>query len=140
MMLVIREQQMLQLQHAWREAWIDGLCSHLKGYFPHAVCTFDAAALRRTVEETVTGAAARHGYTSMRDLTRYLNLAAAYGWDFEERPECAWMQTYLHDPDVSCRSARLERLVACCIAEAASEDEFETSWGAHFSADANFPL
>lgn len=82
--------------------------------FPEATASLDDGRL----EELVAQAQARaesYGLTSDADRARFLNLAAVFGWDFDQDPERGWMQAMLTDPAVSSPSERLRLLAAACV-------------------------
>jgi hypothetical protein len=62
---------------------------------PETARTLGRDALARCIE---TGA--RHGLDSEEGARSYVALALAHGWDFEERPETAWLRQRLEDEDV----------------------------------------
>lgn len=118
-MLIMRDAQIQALQQHWAGQWIDRLCAHVHRWFPLVGASLPAAALHAQVTQVLERAQALHGFTSQRDTMRYINLSAVHGWNFEDRPECAWMREYLRDPDVSSVSARLERVVQRDLADQA---------------------
>lgn len=119
-MLVVRDSQRQALLDVRIAQWIDELSVHVERWFPLAGAGLSALQLREQVAQTLEWAQQAHGFTSRRDSMRYINLAAAHGWDFEARPENDWMVQYLRDPDVSSPSARLSRLVQRCLADEAA--------------------
>lgn len=119
-MLVLRESQRQALLDVHTAQWIDELCLHVERWFPLAGAGLSTAQLRQQVAQTLERAKQAHGFTSRRDTMRYVNLAGAHGWDFENRPENSWMLQYLHDPGISSPSARLSRLVQRCLADEAT--------------------
>ena len=130
-MLLVREAQKQALRDAGMAQWIDELCRHVERWFPLAGAGLSPAQLRARVVQALERAAASHGFTSRRDTMRYVNLAAAHGWDFEDLPENDWMSQYLRDPGVSSVSARLNRLVQRCLADEATARANRLLWAAY---------
>jgi hypothetical protein len=112
--MILRKAQLVALERHLRAAFITEMCDHLRKHFPACVSAIESRALSRRVEDALAYAG-RYGLTTRRDLARYLNLAAAYGWGFDREPGHAWMRRILNDPEVSDPSARLQRLVAECL-------------------------
>ena len=54
-----------------------------------------------------------------RDVTRFVNLCANYGLEFDAQPDHAWMRQILSDAAISSPSERLRLLTATCLHRAA---------------------
>ena len=59
--------------------------------------------------------AASYGLTSQQQACRFINLAAAYGWDFDSNPDLLWMRKILTDTSPGRPGERLDRLVQTCL-------------------------
>ena len=113
-MLIIRDAQMAVFRAPQHQRFIDAMCKHLRDTFPEEMAPFDDNTLKLKVSQTLKRAAG-YGLTSKQDSCRYLNLAATYGWEFDQNPQQQWMHHYLTDPQVTSTSERLNLLVDQCI-------------------------
>lgn len=121
-MLLIAGPQMEHLAREARSRYVAELCAWLRASFQASVWAVAERELRERVEAALA-CAARHDLHSDRDCRRYLGLCITYGWDFEARPELAWMGERLADGEISSPSARLHLLIQQCIAR----DEIQAS-------------
>jgi len=113
-MLTIRDAQLTILRAPQRERFIDAMCQHLRHHFQEELAALDDNRLKLKVSQSLKRAAT-YGVTSQQDSYRYLNLAATYGWEFDQDPDLSWMQRYLTDPHITHASERLNLLVDQCI-------------------------
>jgi hypothetical protein len=122
-MIVIRQAQIEALGAVRRQQFVDAMCARLRLHFHDRLAATGAGALRQQVQAALHRAQ-YYGLASERDLCRFLNLAAYYGWDFDGRPEHGWMRQYLVDAAAGSPSQRLHRLVRACLARI----DYERQW------------
>jgi hypothetical protein len=103
----IRHEQLDAIDDALRAELVDELVAHLRRYFAEAMAPFDDDAARDHVRAMLRRARG-HGLGSAADLRRFLNLAASFGWSFDQ--DQAWIGEYLHDEAVPTPSERLGRV------------------------------
>lgn len=120
-MLVIRALQLASLAEAERERGAAAMCEALRELFSGRLAGLDVRELAAHVARVLDRAAA-YGLRAERDCARFLNLAVVLGWDFDTRPENAWMQTMLKDPETSVPADRLGRLIAEVIYQAECDE------------------
>ena len=117
-MLIIRREQMDALQKAVTTTAELRLAESLRHAHPEACARqWDADADGRQARAFVragTAAAARYGVSAERELRLFLSMRLNLGADFENRPECAWMQPILRDPALD--GAKKIQLIAAQIA------------------------
>ncbi|MEM7151563.1 MAG: hypothetical protein AAF799_01930 [Myxococcota bacterium] len=70
------------------------MMEHLRKHFPRKVADFDDMGLAEQIHQTLLRAY-DHGYTSHADCARYLGLAAALGWSFDD--DIPWVRQSLTD-------------------------------------------
>jgi hypothetical protein len=120
-MLVIRASQLERLAEIRRERVAMAMCQVLRELFPDRLAPLSESELMAHVAHGLRRAAS-YGLHLECDCARFLNLAAVLGWDFDTRPENAWMRAMLVDPDVSDPSQRLARLVGEVIYQAECDE------------------
>lgn len=113
-MLVIRDIQKQKLGSIRQERFLARAIDHLRTHFPSPLAQIPAPQFEQLLRP-VLARAASHGLTTERDVCRYLNLAACYGWNFDRDPALSWMRQYLDDSDVSTPGERLDLLVQECL-------------------------
>lgn len=145
-MITIRAAQLAQFSVERKRALVLRLCVHLHAHFAPQMAAIGAAALHGLVGDAVARAAS-YDLHSERDCCRFVNLAAVYGWDFDQRSDTAWMQSYLLDTSVSVASQRLQRLADECLrrramAAARRQLQFDTglAWDDEHDDDITFEL
>jgi len=110
-MIQLRVHQMQAIETQKFEQFVERMCIHLRREFPaefEDTCETD---LRETVRIAI--ARARHyRLSSARDLCRYLNLCAVFGWEFDANPS---LRSMLRDRRIASPSARLQRVFAACV-------------------------
>jgi hypothetical protein len=120
-MLTIRSEQLRTLEAVARDRFVDTVTLHLRTHFTETVQGMGETELRAIVLRAVERAAT-YGLTSEQDALRYVNLAAAYGWEFDRDPRHDWMRQMLTSPAITSPSERLRLLVDRCL-EHARRDE-----------------
>lgn len=113
-MVTIRAPQMIALTEVNGRRFIAEMQTHLRGHFPARVAQMSTSELDAQIVSCLARAE-RYRLISRRDAYRFLNLAAAYGWGFDNDPALPWMRRYLEDTGVSTPSDRIEALVRHCI-------------------------
>ena len=117
-MLRIRREQLLVLSDAVSRARVEELIERLVPRLladipaapaewpmtPGTAQTLGPEPLARCLE-----AAARHGLVTEEGARLYVALALAHGWDFEARPDTAWLRQLLEDEDVFDPTERARR-------------------------------
>lgn len=104
-MLTIRREQVAALTAGRRERFIREAAARLREHFPGAAAGEEPSRWVEATRVAVARAEAR-GLVSPRDVTVYLNLCAALGWDFEERAEHAGVVALLDGPAAASPSER----------------------------------
>ena len=82
-MLLIREAQIQVLSGSRRESFIARCETHLRANF--AGCAALSPRELRTMVEQGTARALSYGIEAERDICKFLNLIAVFGWDFDLR-------------------------------------------------------
>jgi hypothetical protein len=119
-MLTVRIPQLLVLSAAARACFIDDRVVALREQFPERVAALGDPELRGHVDGCIARAQG-YGIESRLDLSRYLNVAAAHGWELEDMPQHAWMKRYLCDPGVTSPSQRIDRLLVEILSRAEAD-------------------
>lgn len=115
-MLIIRPPQMAAIAE---QLLLGRLTVHLRQYFPEQCSAFGQDGLRDhvlTVLEQI-----RPFELCEETLYKYMNITIIHGINFQERPEHAWMATYLHDASVPDYNDRIRRLYSAVVARAERE-------------------
>ena len=110
-MLTLRDSQVATLSADLRSRFVARLCEHARAFFPAEIASLSQDGLRRAVESCVERAA-RLGAHTQRDACRFLNLALAFGWDFDCDPDLTWIHRRLVDATCGTPSDRLAAIVA----------------------------
>jgi len=113
-MLTIRDSQLQILRQQPREQFVDDMLAHLYSYFPAIAWLLTPDELRYQVN-TIIERAAVYQLTSRQQVCRFINLAAAYGWEFDGDPNLLWMRSILTDTSLPQPSERIDRLVQTCL-------------------------
>jgi len=113
-MLLIRQAQLNAMMDAQRADFVQEMCRHLLAHFRPQLAVLDATDLRKCVSRTLDRAM-KYGFTTRQEYCRYLNLAALYGWQFDEDPQYRWMRDYLTDSGIGRPVDRLDRLIDACL-------------------------
>jgi hypothetical protein len=82
MVLTIRRAQMDVFVAAARERFVNEMVEHVKRYFPSQYRKLGDAGLRNTLTETVHKAKT-YGFSSKRDVCKFINVAMMFGPDFD---------------------------------------------------------
>ncbi|GJJ00751.1 hypothetical protein RugamoR64_12890 [Duganella rhizosphaerae] len=94
--------------------FVAAMAAHLHTHFPALAWSLTPDELRDHINACIERAA-RYQLTSQRQVCRYLNLAATYGWNFDGDPERSWMREILTDSSLAQPGDRLDRLVQSCL-------------------------
>jgi hypothetical protein len=105
-MLTIRRDQMRALGKHREAAFNESLVLYVKETFSHL--SAEAEHFVRTAREK----AANYKLSGMRDITRFVELCAAVGLDFDRQPSTAWVKAALLDTGISDPSERLRVAIA----------------------------
>jgi hypothetical protein len=92
-MLTVREEQFAALREGFRIQFESELASEIAQ--THARFSGGNAALEFV--RAVIGRAERFGFTSVRDIARFANIAATLGLNFDEDPRYRWARIILAD-------------------------------------------
>ena len=82
MNLTIRQSQMDIFATAARERFVSEMVDHVKTYFPSQYAKLGDAGLRNTLTETILKAKT-YGFSSKRDVCKFINVAMMFGPDFD---------------------------------------------------------
>lgn len=113
-MLVIRDEQLARLAEEGRRRFIAAMVAHLRRHFHGELWAVGDEELAARAAQACDRAAA-YGIRSERDVCRFLNLAAKFGWDFDRSPETSWMRAMLTDTSITSPGLRLDCLVDECL-------------------------
>lgn len=113
-MLKISQVQMDALSQQAREQFIAAMVKHLRTYFPAVAWLLTADELRSEVLNCITHAA-NYQLTTQQQICRFLNIAAYYGWEFDNNPDLLWMHNILIDTSLTQPGERLDHLVQTCL-------------------------
>ena len=117
-MLTLRTEQMRLLAEPLAADFERALARHIASHFPDVAQRGELSGFVRQACRK----AATYGLSGSRDVVRFVNLCAAFGIDFDERPANTWMRDILLDATVSSPSERLRVLTATCLHRAAVEE------------------
>jgi len=106
--LVIRTEQLKAFQAGARAGFEEELEAALRRFWPAQCEDLDPDALRVRVRDGIT-AAAREGFTTRRDIYRYLNLTFFLGPGFADDERYPWARETLRDASLD-SGAKLDRL------------------------------
>ena len=108
---LIRLAQLAAMRQHGSGAFATRMMAHLRQHFPEELASLKDGHLLAAVEEAIQRGH-RHGLTSARDLCRFLNLCAVFGWSFDDdqRLRLVW-----NDPATADAAVRLERVYARCL-------------------------
>lgn len=109
----IRPEQRVAFKQAAQENFISRLVEHVNKFFPEECEALGAEGTRATVGYCTTRAA-HYGITSGADVSRYVDLAFAFGRDFDTAPGSSWASCVLLDRELTAESkiAKLFGIVA----------------------------
>jgi hypothetical protein len=113
-MLRIRQAQHQVLSEHAQNQFIESMVDHLRHCFPAVAWALTAEELRQHLHDCIAHAAG-YGITSQRQVCRFVNLAACYGWRFDRDPELFWMRKILTDTSLALPGERLDHLVQSCL-------------------------
>lgn len=122
-MLALRSPQLVALRSIRLAPHLPELAGSLRERFPAELEARSDAQLLALVREAGLRALS-HDLTSLRDISRFLNLQVVLGWGFDaEEPGQSWVCEILDDPEVPSPSVRIDRLVKACIARLELEEQ-----------------
>src|ERR1044071_8703801 len=87
-MLAIRSAQMAVLAEVERQTFEKRLVEHARQYFP-GVCHSLGDELGPTVHEIIRRGQ-KYGFSTQRQLCKFLNLVFTFGREFDRDPRCQW--------------------------------------------------
>jgi hypothetical protein len=119
--LVVRKAQLWAFESKADEEYCSHLASHLRTHFPEQFARKSEEELRAFALHSIVKAR-RYGLSTKRDFCHFLNLAAAYGLDFDSQPERGWMRLRLEDQSVTSPADRLALLTGECLSRQRIED------------------
>lgn len=121
-MHILRTEQFKALEASANERFVDAMVVRLRQDFPVLPDGVAGPALKAAVAGAMAQAGDAYGLVSERDVARYLDLCATYGWQFDTTPQHQWMAEVLSDPAVTSPGERLSLLLDMCAARAKQED------------------
>lgn len=113
-MLTIRTSQLHTLGEFAQGQFIDELVDQVHRFFPDAGGALAPDILRRKLGKCIERAATYHLF-SRQHVSRFINLAAVYGWEYDSDPALRWMHSILTDTRLVSPGERLERLMQTCV-------------------------
>jgi hypothetical protein len=116
----IRPEQRLAFQRAAMENFTALVTKHVTEFFPDECKVLGAEGARANVAYC-TERAAMYGIVDGQELCRYVDLAFAFGRDFDTDPECSWAGRILLNRELSAESKIAELLDV--VAEIAEEED-----------------
>lgn len=135
-MLTIRRAQIQVFREAMLACVLADLEAHVRRHFPAVADKAETSLLR--LLHAVVDRALDLGLETPEHLCRYVNLAAALGWDFDTAAEHAWLVELLRDASIPSVSHRLrlvgeevERRLRLEESKLASEETFRASVFGH---------
>jgi hypothetical protein len=117
----IRTEQFQALGRAREERFILEMTAHVRARFPAAAAALEGEALRSKVRELLDRARG-YGLSTARDCARFLNVAATFDWQLD-RPDLAWIDAYLRDPEVPSPSDRMQRVASRSLRQLRTEEK-----------------
>jgi len=97
------------------------MCDHLRAHFSAEVSEMTPAELHEAVRMAIARARV-YRLTSARDICRFLNLCAVFGWEFDADET---LGDVLRDTRIANPSVRLQRLYARCVRRLEVEEQNE---------------
>lgn len=111
-MLVIRQAQIQALAQGMFDAFVQRALAHVRQHFPALAQGLPAQALEHGVRHALDRAAV-HRLEAERELYSYLNLACAFGPDFDTDPALPWAAQALAGAGPA--SIRVSRLLTAAL-------------------------
>jgi hypothetical protein len=109
-MLIIRRQQMAELERAQRRAFAEDTVSFIRTQYAEACAQFSPQDLTGMVAQALRKAR-DYNFTAHTDILRYINVMYTLGCDFDTDPRYPWARDILTNPRMRPRS-KIDRLVA----------------------------
>lgn len=116
-MLKLREEQMLVLARASQQAFEDRALAHVHQYFTSRCEVLGTEGVREALQHGIERARS-YGFTSERNLCKYLNLMFTFGLNFDLDPELPWAAELLGLGGAPSR--RMARLYETALAQEAA--------------------
>ena len=113
-MFNMRAKQMNVIKCAHQQETAKAICEHLCTYFPEKTNRLNEDELLERVTQCMRQAM-QFGLTSLKDLYKFLNICATYGWQFYADDNLKWMRDWLEDDFIVNASWRLDLLVDQCV-------------------------
>ncbi|NRR30246.1 hypothetical protein HSX11_08600 [Oxalobacteraceae bacterium] len=113
-MLTIRRSQLRAMGCFAHTQYVDAMVAHLYDYFPALAWPLTRSEVGGLVHAAIEHAAA-YGLTTQQQVCRFINLGAAYGWQFDSDPNLPWMRAILTDTSLAQPAERLDRLIQTCL-------------------------
>ncbi len=113
-MLCIRQTQLQAFALPSRDAFIKEMVIHLRTFFPATAWLLTIDELRDHIGSCINRAG-RYQLNSRRQVCRFINLAASYGWNFDSDPQLSWMREILLDTSLAAPGERLDQLMQNCL-------------------------
>lgn len=100
--MIIRNQQIEQMQQSWADQYVESLAHHLEREFPAQVATHcpDPSGLRRVVRKAVSEAEG-YGISAPADMQFYMECIAILGPGFDTSARTPWTGEILRRDDLS---------------------------------------
>lgn len=111
-MFAIRSAQTHVLMSDQIEAFRRGLVDHAHRFFPRHCSALGEDGLDEWIEIGLERAR-EHGFSSERDLCKYLNLTFTFGSDFDSDPTLIWAREALSSGGLA--TPRMDRLYAAAL-------------------------
>jgi hypothetical protein len=115
-MLRIRHEQMSEFSESTYLNFENRMLIHLRKFFPERCEALGEENCSELIEYGVRRAAA-HGFTSERNVCKYLDLMMCFGPDFDENPELKWPGPILGDETLKNPNYKMQLLFEAGIYE-----------------------
>ena len=106
--MVIRQQQLAQLENASGKKFEDRMASHIERCFPEYAAQ-GPEKIRETIRNGIAAAEA-YGFSAQRDVCHYIDLTIVFGPGFDRDPGLPWAREVLADRRFQDSSARMDEL------------------------------
>ena len=114
-MLIIKPDQLRVFEAALSENFVRRAHAHVQQFFPGVTERVGAANMPKIIQATIARAA-EYGISSEQDICTFLDLAIAFGWNFDR--ERAWAVKCLSEPGYGEPATRVNLLFAAALVQA----------------------
>lgn len=119
-MLTVSREQMAAVARNVDDELVEAVARHVTEFFAEEAAALGGPGLRDLIGHA-RRRAARYGLVGRRDVFLFVDLAVAFGADFDADPALPWVEEALSDPALPTPSARLDAVHEALVALARGE-------------------